>query len=67
MKIVAQRIRAPHLHGCYKCGVMFECEKNDIIEEKLTDSLTVYSVKCPQCSTKLLLGKDLDKIFPWVE
>lgn len=68
MRIIAQSRRIPKEVLCDTCGTIFECELTDplIIKEKdIHGCETFYYVICPTCNAKILLGTNVNKIFPW--
>ena len=68
MRIIAQSKRAPKEVLCTTCGTVFECELNDplIVKERDVHACeTSYYVICPTCTNKILLGTNVNTIFPW--
>ena len=70
MRIIANSKRSTKEVMCKECGTVFECSITDNFEKtscKIGKGISIhYVINCPVCNEKVLLGDDLNEIFPWV-
>ena len=70
MRIVGHSRRSTKEVICKHCGTIFECSIEDNIDKRVLKAgkgfATHYSILCPTCNKNVSLGKNIDKIFPWI-
>lgn len=70
MRVIAHSKRSTKKILCRECGTAFECGIEDNFEKrvvKIGKGISIhYVINCPTCNNEIMLGYDLNEIFPWI-
>ena len=70
MRVIAHSKRSTKEVLCKQCGTVFECSIEDNIQKhavKIGKGISIdYTINCPTCNDEIVLGYDLNEIFPWI-